>query len=208
MYHDELASSTGRKSNDSRGFIHKRIGGAIGGFVRGGFTGAARGFISGGRATRPTTALQIPGGGSQRRERTFRLGPFGPSFQSTTTSRFTVPPGTGTAIGEIIGVGLDRAARGPVLPTADGCPKGFHLNKSAYSLKSGERIEERTLCVKNRRRNNDNGAAALRAARRLVGRKKHQETVDKALRAIAPKSRRSSSRKQPSHGGATVISAG
>lgn len=36
-------------------FVHKRIGGAIGGFVSGGFTGAASGFIRGGGGGRPST---------------------------------------------------------------------------------------------------------------------------------------------------------
>jgi len=195
MDQDVRASVLEDRPNDSRGFIHKRIGGAVGGFLTGGVTGAIGGFARGGRATRPTTGaqFQIPGGGSQ--VRTFQVGPFGLFGKGTSVSRFSIPQGTGTAVGELIGVGLDRAARGSVLPTADGCPKGFHLNKSSYTLKSGQHIPERTLCVRNRRRNNDNGKAALRAARRLIGRKKGQEVIDKALRAIAPPSRRKSTSK-------------
>ena len=193
--------------NDSRGFLHRRILGAATGFATGGFTGALRGFATGSRATRPTTLAQIapPRGGTTTTS--VKFGPFGIGGSRTTTSRFTIPAGTGRAGAEILGEVLDRRARGPVAPTADGCPKGFHLNKSSYSLKDGTRIEERTLCVKNRRRNNDNGKAALRAARRLVGRKKHQETIDAALKAIAPPARRRTTKKA-SPGGATVISAG
>lgn len=205
MEHGELGSVRRGPPNDSRGFLHGRIFGAVKGFAGGGFTGAARGFISGGRATRPTTVPRAPVTTTSRTTR-LRLGPFGPTFERTTgVSRFTIPAGTGRAAGEFAGELLDRSARGPVIPTADGCPKGRHLNKSSYTLKDGTRVEERTLCVKNRRRNNDNGQAAMRAARRLIGRKKSQDTIDRALRAIAPPSRRRSKAREPAQRGPIVV---
>ena len=208
MEHGELGSIRRGRPNDSRGFIHKRLLGAAGGFLTGGPAGAVSGFASGGRATRVTTARQL-GHPPQTTTTTGQLGPFGlfGRFRQE-VSRFTIPAGTGRAAGELAGSLLDRQARGPVLPTSDGCPKGFHLNKSAYTLKSGQRIEERSLCVKNRRRNNDNGAAAMRAARRLIGRKKSQDTIDKALRAIAPPSRRRSQKKAAPGGSPIVVAAG
>ena len=206
---DVHADALTRRPNDYRRLIHRRLFGAARGFVEGGFSGAVSGFVRG-RPTRPTSVTngQPFRGGGQTIKRTLRVGPFGVPVGSVTTQRtpFTIPKGAGTALGEMAVVALDRSARGPVAPTADGCPKGFHLNKSAYSLKDGTRIEERTLCVRNRRRNNDNGKAALRAARRLVGRKKHQETIDKALRGIAPSKRRSSSARKAPPTGATIVS--
>lgn len=196
------------KPNDLRRFVHRRIIGAAGGFLSGGVGGAVAGFARGGRATRVTTqSLRTPTPqGTQTTS--LRIGPFGSVARFDRTRRFEIPAGTGRAGAEIAGVILDRQARGPVAPTADGCPKGFHLNKSAYSLKDGTRVEERSLCVKNRRRNNDNGKAALRAARRLVGRKKHQQTIDKALAGIAPSRRRSTSKKAPAVGATIVSTAG
>ena len=208
MRHDALARGTTLKPNDSRAFIHRRIGGAVKGFATGGFTGALSGFTTAGRSTRPTTVSTLRGGGTQTTSsRRLQLGPFGPRFESQ-VSRFQIPAGTGRAAGELAGELLDRRARGPVAPTADGCPKGFHLNKSSYTLKDGTRVEERTLCVRNRRRNNDNGQAALRAARRLIGRKKSQEKIDEALKAIAPPTRRRSSPKRAPGGSPIVVAAG
>jgi len=205
MLYGELGELTHHVPGTKRNFLHKRIFGAAKGFATGGIAGAVSGFTTSGRATRPTTQQTQGGPGVSGGSRTsLRVGPFGIPVGSI-DRRFTIPAGSGRAAAEIAGVVLDRQARGPVLPTADGCPKGFHLNKSSYSLKDGTRIEERSLCVKNRRRNNDNGKAALRAARRLVGRKKHQETIDRALRAIAPSKRRSTPRK-PAATGATIVS--
>ena len=205
MHQDVHAEALTPRPNECRRFVHKRFIGAVKGFARGGISGAAGGFLSGGRATRPTTtSLAQRGGGTTTTTRT-RIGPFGSILRRdvTQTQVGTVPIQVGELRIGPAGPGPPRI--GAVAPTADGCPKGFHLNKSAYSLKDGRRIEERSLCVKNRRRNNDNGTAALRAARRLVGRKKHQETIDKALKAIAPASRRrSSSQKAPV--GATIVS--
>jgi len=208
MEHDALARGLGPKPNESRGFVHKRILGAAGGFVSGGFTGALSGFARGGRPTRPTSVLGVQPSQVTSKTSIRPFGFLGPRIETSSVRSFTIPAGTGRVIGEIAGEVLDRRARGPVAPTADGCPKGFHLNKSSYSLKDGTRIEERTLCVKNRRRNNDNGKAALRAARRLVGRKKHQETIDKALRAIAPRSSRRSKSAPPARGPVIVSTAG
>ena len=46
---------------DSRGFVHKRFIGAVGGFLSGGITGAVSGFVRGGKGDRP--AFQGLGGG-------------------------------------------------------------------------------------------------------------------------------------------------
>lgn len=204
MEHDEHGSIRSGPPNDSRGFIHRRLLGAAKGFFSGGVFGAARGFQTAGRATRSTTQTTQAVG--RIRTTKIRLGPFGPSFQRTT--EFTVPAGTGRAVAEAAVVGFDRAARGPVLPTADGCPKGFHLNKSSYTLKDGQRIEERTLCVRNRRRNNDNGKAAMRAARRLIGRKKAQDTIDIALKGIVGPAPRRRAKAAPKTGTTIVSTAG
>lgn len=175
-----------------RAFIHKRIGkfakkalGIVGAVGIPGVSVAAR------------TARSFLGGGSRspaftnaRAAQLARGRAFLPGFRQPVG-----PGGILGAVGPFRGgvTGFEAAAAG------DTCPKGFHLNKSEYHLKSGEFIPEMSRCVKNRRRNNDNGSAAMRAARRLLGRKKSQDTIDKALRAFAPRGR-SRAKSAPSKG--------
>ena len=59
------------------------------------------------------------------------------------------------------------------------CASGFHLNKAAYTLKSGQRIEKGTVCVKNRRRNPLNARAASNAIRRLEGARKAVKNIQR-----------------------------
>lgn len=98
------------------------------------------------------------------------------------------PKGPGGLIGAVPGVpgGVTGFQEDTAAAAAGQCAKGFHLNKSSYFLKDGSFVAPMSRCVKNRRRNNDNGRAAMRAARRLLGRKKSQDSIDRALRAFAP----------------------
>lgn len=210
MRHDAAARACPERPNEHRRFIHRRLLGAAKGLLSGGPLGAAGGFFASGRATRSTSVpRQFGPQGPQTRTTSAQFGPFGllGRFRST-TGPVTTQVGQGVGIGVLqVGGSGGGPARGPVLPTSDGCPKGFHLNKSSYNLKSGARIEERTLCVKNRRRNNDNGAASLRAARRLIGRKKQQDKIDEALKGIIkpPARRRAKKALLPGPGGIVAI---
>lgn len=51
------------------------------------------------------------------------------------------------------------------VPGADGCPKGFHLNKSGYMTRAGY-VPPRAKCVRNRSMNPANSRALRRALRR------------------------------------------
>jgi len=177
------------RPGDERGFLHKRIAkfaGKLGGlglslvgaagipgvslgarlgrsFLRGG--SRSRGFLDA-RAVQRARAFSGARGGGER---------VPPDIRNVAEARARMAAANGSAA---------------VAPTGDACPKGFHLNKSGYHLRDGAFVAPLTLCVKNRRRNNDNGRAAMRAARRLLGRKKSQDAIDRALRAFAGKSRR------------------
>lgn len=74
-------------------------------------------------------------------------------------------PGVG-----IVGVGQlgpmpVSMAPGAVAPGADGCPKGYHLNKSGYYTRGGF-VAPRSKCVRNRTTNPANARALRRALRR------------------------------------------
>jgi len=103
------------------------------------------------------------------------------------------------------GIDVPGQARALLAAGGETCPKGHHLNKSGYFLSNGSHVPALSRCVKNRRRNNDNGRAAMRAARRLLGRKKSQDSIDRALRAFAPKRSSRTQKSTPSRGGPIVV---
>lgn len=194
---DQFAPPNGRRS-----FLHKRIAkfagklGGIGLDVLGaagipGVSGVARfgrTFLRGGSRSRQFTTSrtrQITRGRTERR----LIGQI----------RVPQPVGPGGIIGLLPGVkgGISGFAQEAAGAT---CPKGFHINRSGYHLRDGTFVAPASRCVRNRRRNNDNGRAAMRAARRLLGRKKSQDAIDKALRAFAPRSRKTSRGGAPPRG--------
>lgn len=192
--------------NVERGFIHKRIGkfarkalsfaGATGipGFSQG--AQLARSFLRGGSRSR--SFVEARGAQNFRaRARRARLG------KQAQASRF---PGRNplevVVAAKRFGAGASDSAM--FAATGDQCPKGWHLNKTGYFLKDGWFVAPMSRCVKNRRRNNDNGRAAMRAARRLLGRKRSQDAIDKALRAFAPRGR-SRSKSAPAKTGTTIV---
>ena len=188
-----------------RGFLHKRIAKFAGRVVRTGLNvaGAAGipGFSQGARLARSFLR-----GGSrdpsfrEARGRALGRGRGGTQFALPAGLR---PKGPGGIIGLLPGVPGGVSGFAGAEATAS-CPKGFHINRSGYHLKSGEFVAPMSRCVRNRRRNNDNGSAAMRAARRLLGRKKSQDRIDQALRAFAPSRRRTTSKKA-GLAGTTVI---
>lgn len=192
------------RPNDRRGFIHKKLGGlarralgVVGAVGIPGISGGARlarSFLRGGSRSRAfveARGAQKQRGRIARQNQASRFGRGGNALEQAVAARS-------------FGAEVDAQRIAPL--EGDTCPTGYHLNKSTYRLlKTGELILEGTVCVKNRRRNPDNGRASMRAARRLIGRQKHADQVDKALRTLA-KPRRSSRRAPaPSRGGPIVV---
>lgn len=68
---------------------------------------------------------------------------------------------------------------------SDGCPKGYHLNKTGYFTKSEGYVEPRTKCVRNRTRNVANGRALRRAIGRASSFDKLVKRNRKSLRSLA-----------------------
>jgi len=190
------------RPGDERGFLHKKIGKFASGLVRTGL-----GVVGG-------LGIPVVSGVSRTVRSVLRGGSRDPAFTSALAAqqaRFRAEqgflikgrlPAPGGLLGAITGTGVIPIA-GQEAPTGQ-CPKGFHPNRSSYNLKDGLRVEEGSRCVRNRRRNPDNGTASMRAARRLLGRKKHQDRIDKALSAIAPR-RRSRSAKPARAGTQTIV---
>jgi len=177
---------------EERGFLHKRIfkfakrlvRPALGAVALTGIPGISqlaqlgKSFTRGGKRSRGfTDARAVQRARARRARRSLAPG--------------LRPKGPGGIIGLLPGVkgGISGFAEDGAAGGAQ-CAKGFHVNKSTYHLKDGTTVLRGTRCVKNRRRNNDNGRAAMRAARRLLGRKKSQDQIDRALRAFAPRGRR------------------
>lgn len=57
--------------------------------------------------------------------------------------------------------------------------RGHHLNKTAYTLKNGTRVEKGTRCVSNRRRNPLNPRALNRAVSRVAAAKRYAKLLDR-----------------------------
>lgn len=71
------------------------------------------------------------------------------------------------------------------------CPPGYHLNKTTYFLKDGTCVPARSACVKNRMSfNPGNGRSSKRAARRLVKAVSHHNQIEKVLKGVVTRSRR------------------
>lgn len=191
----------GTTRTERRGFLHKRIAkfaktvtqivGATGIPVVSQVARIGGSFLRGGSQSRAfLDARAVQRARGRAFDRRSRLLPPG-----------LIPRGPGGLIGAVPGVpgGVTGFQQDTGLAAAGACAKGFHLNRSSYFLKDGSFVAPMSRCVKNRRRNNDNGRAAMRAARRLLGRKKSQDAIDKALRAFSPP-RRSKPSVSPSKG--------
>jgi len=156
--------------NERRNFVHKRIAGAVKGFVSSGFNplGAVGGFVGGGgRNAGPTTTRRGKGSRSRRGSRARRN--IAQTFQVTDVPGFrgalerAIPFGaTGLQVSTPLGIGT---------AVTGGCPSGFHPNKSSYFRSDGAggavRVMKGTMCVRNRRMNALNPKAATRAISRV-----------------------------------------
>ena len=176
------------------GFLHKSfIGRAVGGLAGRGlqFVGAAgipgvslaartvRSFAAGGSRNAgfiSARSAQVARGREAIRQHRAR---------ASQASRFGVQVGPVAELARARRFGADLEAAA-AQPSVDGiCPKGFHLNKAEYYLKSEDTlVPERSRCVKNRHRNPDNGRASSRAANRLLARKRHSDRIDAALESL------------------------
>ena len=157
----------------SQSFVHKRILGAVGGFISGGPVGAASGFLTAGGGSRTGVSRSDP--------RSIQ-----PPRPGTPRKSFPVIPTPGlrglaerALPGGKTGFQVDIGA-----VSSNGCPSGFHPNKSDYHTSVGF-VAEGTKCVKNRRRNLSNGRANTRALRRMSAWDKQERKLAKTLKAIA-----------------------
>jgi len=161
------------RPGEVRHFVHRRILRTAGGFFSGGLTGAARGFLSSGRRPSPV-----------RTRSRFRPPPRRIAPQRRPPPRRVVPAPGLRAFGQRLvpggGTGLMVASG----PTGDGCPQGFHPNKSDYMTKSGF-VAKHSKCVRNRRRNLSNGRANTRALRRMAAWDKQERRLGSTLKKIA-----------------------
>lgn len=176
---------------EERGFLHKRISKFAGGLIRTGLSFAGAAGIPGVSAAARFTRSILRGGSRspafvRAQSRQLQRGELLRQKRAQGQLIAVTPAGVVLAQGQTGGAGTRAIAAAP----GDACPKGHHANRSDYFLRDGTFVPEGSRCVKNRRRNNDNGRAAMRAARRLLGRKKSQDTIDAALSAFAPRSRR------------------
>lgn len=133
------------------------------GFLSGGPVGAIAAVmpsVSGGRST--GSGLMVP-----------RIASPGPTVGSIlpATLPMLIPP-------QGIPIGPQAGAAGVQ-------PSGYHLNKTAYFLKSGAYVAPGTKWVRNRRRNFANGRALNRAITRTAGFSRLVKRSRKNLRALA-----------------------
>lgn len=157
-----------------RGDIWSTIGGAVK-KAAGAVVGGVSGFISGG----PLGAIKggLTGAGILKSS----APPANVAVMGTALA--PLPPQTtfgGVSIGGERGirVGVERAAyvtstgmssSAPMMSNQDGCPKGYHRNKSDYWTKSEGFVAAGSKCVRNRRMNVVNPRALRRGIRRAKG---------------------------------------
>jgi len=140
--------------------------GDIFGGIKGAIGGAVRGFTGMGRQPPIPTA----GPGAVQLSSQFPMGTFGPGG---TNGRFNPFDPLGF-------FGPKTAA--PAMMTNGGAPcdtAGYHLNKSAYFLMSGEFVPEGSRYVRNRKRNPANSRATSRAISRVVGAKRYATSLSR-----------------------------
>jgi len=73
----------------------------------------------------------------------------------------------------------------PVSSGADGCPKGYKLNKTGYFLRDGQFVPPQSKCVRIRTRNFANGKALTKAISRAGGFERMVRRNRKNLRRLS-----------------------
>jgi len=96
------------------------------------------------------------------------------------TPFFTGTAGRTTTQSTQYGVALSGVSAG-----ADGCPKGYKLNKTGYHLRDGTFVAPQSRCVRIRTRNMANGKALTRAISRAGGFERMVKRNRKNLRKLA-----------------------
>jgi hypothetical protein len=136
------------------GDIWGGIKGAVGGFVSGGPLGAIGGALRGSGIIKPSAPRQLQAPGQ-----------LPPIMAPTSTTSI----GPGGSVFKRTEYGVQTQGM-PAMGAAceDGCPKGYHLNKSSYFTREGF-VAAGTKCVKNRRMNVVNPKALRRGIRRAKG---------------------------------------
>jgi len=113
----------------------------------------------------------------------------GPTLNLPPIGSIVAPGGARIPVPGITGA-VQRALPGGATGFVDagagmaGCPKGFHLNRSAYMTRAGP-IAKMSRCVRNRRRNLSNGRANSKALRRMAAWEKQDKRRRVTLRKIA-----------------------
>lgn len=159
------------------GGLFSAIGGAIKGIARvaapivGGIVGGPLGGAVGG-----AVSSRLGGGGTS-------IVPYRPPASLPAINTGIGLPGTSLRIhpGALLPGGAPAFTRDaqPMVP------RGYHLNKSGYFLKSGQYVAPGTKYVKNRSRNFANGRALNRAIGRVAGFERMVKRSRKSLRGLA-----------------------
>ncbi len=89
--------------------------------------------------------------------------------------------------GAVVGTTTTTYGGGGPKPGPQGCPVGYHFNRTTYYTAKG-RVEKGTRCVKNRRRNPLNPRALSRSMSRIHSAKKAAHFLDRIQ--IGPRRRR------------------
>ena len=158
-----------------------RMGGQMGdpgfwGFLKDkalGVAGIGLGVVTGGTSTTIGSALRGGGGGT--------VPPGGTQFPDRVKK-----PGAVAAV--------QRFLPGGETGLGEGCPKGFHPNKSSYFLKDGTFVEKHTKCVRDRRRYNP---ANAQATSRSIGRVNSAKRMQGALSQISTGKYTASGKRKP-----------
>jgi len=172
------------------GKFRRVVGGAVGGYVKGGPVGAATGAAVA-IFTPPRT--NIPGTASPGNPMQLPVVPPYGGFGGASV-------GTGISIGGPSGINVGWGASvgrpAGAAAGAGACPSGYHLNKHPLAAtKRHGAMPARSMCVRNRHMNPLNGKAAMRSIRRL----KRSGKIARKILGFAGGSKRTANSQRPGH---------
>lgn len=156
--------------------------GGLGSFLSGavkGLAGAAAGFLTGGPVGAVTGALGATGvlGG--------KTSTAGPSLSTPLFAPGANQPGLDVGRFGINPLAVLPGGQPFITTEQQMAPRGYHLNKSGYFLKSGTYVPPRSRYVRNRTRNFANGRALRKSISRVKGFERLVKGSRKSLRSMA-----------------------